>query len=83
MFQWEIKVQAFQNSVNIAMCNRVGSEEDMEFSGESIVADYNGNTVALAGSSEELLITEIELPAAAKARESKPYTALRRTELYE
>lgn len=83
MFQWEIKVQAFQNSVNIAMCNRVGIEDDMVFSGESIVADCNGNTIALAGSSEELLIAEIDLPAAAKARASKSYTTLRRTELYE
>ena len=24
VFQWEIQVQAFQNSVNVAMCNRVG-----------------------------------------------------------
>ena len=36
LFQWEIKIQAFQNSVNIAMCNRVGKEGDMEFSGESM-----------------------------------------------
>lgn len=35
LFQWEIRVQAFQNSVNIAMCNRVGNEGGMVFSGES------------------------------------------------
>ncbi len=49
MFQWEVKVQAFQNSVNIAMCNRIGQEGQMEFSGESIVTDYNGDTLRLAG----------------------------------
>ena len=82
LFQWEIRVQAFQNSVNVAMCNRVGQEDEMEFSGESVVSDYNGNRVALAGNNEELLIAEIDLPEATRVREQKPYTSLRRTDLY-
>lgn len=82
LFRWEIKIQAFQNSVNIAMCNRVGLEGDMNFSGESIVADYNGETLALAGAEETLLLTEVDLPAATVVRAHKPYTALRRPELY-
>lgn len=82
LFQWEIKIQAFQNSVNVAMCNRVGLEGCMDFSGESIVADCNGNTVALAGDREELLFAEVDLPAATVTRERKPYTSLRRPELY-
>ena len=82
LFQWEIKIQAFQNSVNVAMCNRVGLECCMDFSGESIVADCNGNTVALAGDREELLFAEVDLPAATVTRERKPYTSLRRPELY-
>ena len=44
LFQWEIKVQAFQNSVYAAMCNRVGTEDDMTFSGRSIVAGPDGET---------------------------------------
>ena len=82
LFQWEVKVQAFQNSVNIAMCNRVGPEGAMDFSGESLVSDYNGETLALAGDEEELLICEVDLPGAKKTREQKPYTSLRRPELY-
>lgn len=82
MFQWEIKIQAFQNSVNIAMCNRVGKEGDMEFSGESIVSDYQGKTVAIAGRDEELLITEVNLSDATITRKKKPYTSLRKPELY-
>ena len=31
MFAWELRVQAFHNSVAIAMCNRVGKEGDMDF----------------------------------------------------
>ena len=83
LFQWEIKVQAFQNSVNIAMCNRTGKEDDMEFSGQSVVCDYNGKTLALAGDGEALLIAEVDLPGALKTRKEKPYTSLRRPYLYE
>ena len=83
LFQWEVRVQAFQNSVNIAMCNRVGAEGDMTFFGESIVSDFDGKILALAGLNEELLFSEINLAAASKRRQEKPYTALRRKELYE
>lgn len=48
MFEWELRGQAFQNSVIVALCNRVGCEGDMEFSGELIVVDANGNVIAKA-----------------------------------
>ena len=83
LFQWEIRIQAFQNSVNIAMCNRIGTEDGMVFSGESIVSDYEGRTVALASSEAELLLAEVNLPDARAARLRKPYTSLRRPELYQ
>ena len=83
LFQWEIKIQAFQNSVFAAMCNRVGREDGMLFSGESIVAGPSGETLALAGNGEELLLCEIDPEQARILREKKPYTGLRRTSLYE
>ena len=83
LFQWEIRVQAFQNSVNIAMCNRVGIEDSMAFSGESIVSGYNGNILALADDTEQLIVTDIDMSGAAKAREENPYTSLRRPDYYE
>ncbi|MGN0483074.1 MAG: carbon-nitrogen hydrolase family protein [Lachnospiraceae bacterium] len=83
LFQWEVKVQAFQNSVNIAMCNRVGKEDAMTFSGESILTDYNGNAIALAGDSEELLLADVDLQAATRKRREKPYTMLRKKEFYD
>ena len=82
LFQWEVRVQAFQNSVNIAMCNRVGKEDRMVFSGESIVCDSNGNILSVAGSDETLLIAEVDLSKASETRKMKPYTSLRRPELY-
>ena len=83
LFLWEVRVQAFQNSVNIAMCNRVGIEDEMNFSGESIVCDYEGNIASLAGDDEELLIAEVDMRSASDTRRRKPYVRLRRTELYE
>ena len=83
LFQWEIRVQAFQNSVNIAMCNRVGREGEMIFSGESLAADPLGGLAALADGKEQLLFAEVDLAAAAETRRAKPYTSLRRPALYE
>lgn len=53
MFEWELRVQAFHNSVSIAMCNRVGQEGEMNFSGESIVVNPNGKVIKKAGDQEE------------------------------
>ena len=83
LFMWEVLVQAYQNSVNIAMCNRTGKEDEMEFSGESSVSSYDGEIIAAAGSGEELLIAEVDISEASPARQRKPYTLLRRTALYE
>ncbi len=83
LFQWEIKIQAFHSSVFVAMCNRVGREDGMDFSGESIVAGPDGKTLALAGSGVELLLCEIDPAQARSLRESKPYTQLRKPEFYE
>ncbi|OWT32415.1 amidohydrolase [Methanobrevibacter sp. 87.7] len=82
LFKWEINVQAFQNSVNIAMCNRVGIEDQMEFSGKSMVSDYNGNTVKIADNKEQLLFANINLENSTKTRKIKPYFDLRNKEFY-
>lgn len=83
MFEWELRVQAFQNSAAIAMCNRVGTESEMEFSGESIVVDANGDVLAKADDEEQILYVDIELSDSRKIRQSRPYTNLRRRELYQ
>ena len=48
LFEWEIRVQAMQNAVFVAMCNRVGREDAMDFAGQSLVADPYGNLVVKA-----------------------------------
>ncbi len=46
---------------HIAMCNRVGMEGEMDFSGESIIVDANGNTVLKADDRERILYADIDL----------------------
>lgn len=58
------EADAFQNSVNVAMCNRVGVEGSMEFSGESLVAGFDGETIEMAGDQEELMLAEVNLSGA-------------------
>lgn len=82
MFEMELCVQAFQNSTWVAMCNRVGSEDEMDFAGESLVINANGETIQKADDTEQILYAEIDLEEARNIRMSKPYLNLRRTEWY-
>ena len=82
MFEMELCVQAFQNSVVLAMCNRVGKEDAMEFAGESLVISAEGKTLLKADDTEQIIYVDIDLEESKKIRQSKPYLTLRRTELY-
>lgn len=82
MFEMEICVQAFQNSVMIAMCNRVGTEDAMDFSGESLVVSAEGKVLVKADDTEQMIYADIALEESEKVRRKKPYTSLRRTEMY-
>ena len=82
MFEWELRVQAFQNSVALAMCNRVGVEGNIHFSGESVVVDARGKVLAKADDTEQILYVDVDMQEPLKIRNAKPYTQLRRTEFY-
>lgn len=82
MFEQEICVQAFQNSVFIAMCNRVGVEDKMDFAGESLVVSPQGEVLVKVDDTEQLIYADIDLCQARSVREKKPYTSLRRKEFY-
>ena len=55
----------------------------MVFSGESVVCNYDGDSISVAGLDEILLISEVDLSAALEKRKKKPYTSLRRPDLYD
>jgi predicted amidohydrolase len=73
MFLWEIRVQAMQSNVCIAMCNRVGTENDITFCGRSVIADYRGDVIKYADESEQLLAGELDLEAVRQTRINSPY----------
>lgn len=82
MFEWEIRVQAMQNQVFVAMCNRVGLEDKMDFAGESLVVHPSGEVLLKADHRERLLSCEIDLQEAVELRKKVPYIKTRRPEWY-
>ena len=82
MFEWEIRVQAMQNQVFIAMCNRVGTEDAMEFAGESLIVHPNGDLLKKADDTEQLLVCDMDLQEAKKWRRKVPYLETRKPEWY-
>ena len=81
-FEWELRIPAMQNNVFIAMCNRVGVEHEMHFCGESIVVDPNGDVLAKADDTEQILYADIDFDVIPTSREARPYLGLRRPEFY-
>lgn len=82
MFEWELRIQAMQNSIFIAMCNRVGKEADMDFCGESLVIAPDGSVITKADDSEQILYADIDFSMIDISRKQRPYLSLRRPELY-
>lgn len=82
MFEMELCVQAFQNSVIIAMCNRVGKEGEMDFAGESLVVSADGKTISKADDTEGIVYVDIDPEESGNIRRAKPFTSHRRTEMY-
>ena len=76
LFSWEVRVQAFQNTVFVAMCNRTGAEGNLIFAGQSLLAGPNGELLFHAGDEEKLLLADVPLDIAMQAREARPWLAL-------
>ena len=58
-FEREIRDAAVQNRFHVAMCNRVGREDEIDFAGESLVADPHGKIVAKADDREQILYADL------------------------
>jgi agmatine deiminase/N-carbamoylputrescine amidase len=82
LFEWEIRTQAFQSGVAIAMCNRVGMEDKMNFSGESMLVAADGSVIKKADDSECILYADVDLSMIHQTRKEKQYMDLRRREFY-
>lgn len=82
VFQWEIRIPAFQNSCHTLMINRVGHEGGVDYCGESVFADPEGGAV-IGDDKEGLVIADLDFARAKEVREEKMYMPLRRPEVFE
>ncbi len=83
LYEAEIRVAAFQNGYFTALCNRVGEEECLAFSGESFVCDPEGNVAARAElGTEEILFCDIDLEKCKTSHAKRLFFRDRRPELY-
>ena len=82
LFEAEVRTEAMQNQVFIAMCNRVGREGDEVFAGQSLIVGPDGTVLLKADGAEQLLTWEIDLQDSALQKQKKPFISLRRPEFY-
>jgi len=83
LYEAEMRVAAFQNGYFVALCNRVGREENLEFAGESFVCNPVGNVIARAAKSQDdILLCDIETDQVASSHARKLFLPDRRPELY-
>ncbi len=81
---WETiqRSHAIANGVFVAVTNRVGIEGELEFWGNSFVADPFGEVIARAGAAEETLIAECDLKKIEATRRNWPFLRDRRIDAY-
>lgn len=83
LYEAEMRVAAFQNGYFAALCNRVGEEPKLTFSGESFVCDPAGNVIARAGSgTEEILYCDVDLAQVEASHARRLFLRDRRPQLY-
>lgn len=83
LYDAEMRVASFQNGYYTALCNRVGAEDNLKFSGESFVCAPDGKVIARAGKGcEEILLCDVDLSATKKSHAKKLFMRDRRPELY-
>ena len=76
LFEWEVRVQAFQSTVYAAMCNRVGPEGELTFAGQSLLAGPDGGLLHKADHREQLVLLDVPLETVARERASRPWLTL-------
>jgi predicted amidohydrolase len=83
LYEAEMRVAAFQNGYYVALCNRVGREDRLDFAGESFVCSPDGAVISRAArGTEEILHVDIELASTARSHARQLFMKHRRPELY-
>jgi len=83
LYEAEVRTAAFQNGYFAALCNRVGVEEKLTFSGESFAVDPDGRVLARGVRLEDdLVLVDLDLERCADSPGRKLFRRDRRPELY-
>ncbi len=83
LYEAEMRVAALQNGYHVALCNRVGTEDCVDFAGESFVCGPFGEMIAQAPRGEDhLLVADIDLGANDRGPARTLFLRHRRPELY-
>lgn len=83
LFEAEMRVAAFQNGYFVALCNRVGREERLDFAGSSFVCGPQGTVLARAAEGrDETLLADLDLADAAESHARRLFLRDRRPALY-
>jgi len=83
LYEAEMQVAAFQNGYFVALCNRVGEEECLTFSGESFICAPDGRVIARAASmKDEVLSADLDVRDNASSHARRLFLQHRRPELY-
>jgi hypothetical protein len=83
LYEAEVRVAAFQNGYFAALCNRVGEEGKLHFSGESFAVDPQGRVLARGKVGEEdLVLVDLDLAACRTSTAQRLFWRHRRPELY-
>jgi N-carbamoylputrescine amidase len=82
-FEAELCVPAFQNGYFVALCNRVGNEDQLTFAGESFVCGPEGAVRGRAPRGEDaVLVVDLDLADAARSHGRRTLMKDRRPSLY-
>ena len=82
MFSRVLPTRAWENSLYIAACNKVGKEGDWVFPGDSMIVDPAGKIIKRAGGKEATLCVEIDLSYVHQIRMMNTVFRDRRPEMY-
>jgi len=83
LFEAEVRVAAFQNGYYAALVNRVGREENLEFSGSSFAVDPDGRIITQAPAGQEaILYAECDFSRIASCYAASHFLPDRRPDLY-
>jgi predicted amidohydrolase len=83
LYEAEMQVASFQNGYYTALCNRVGEEECLTFSGESFVCAPDGRVVARAAAgADAILYADLDLAQPDRSHARRLFLRDRRPDLY-